>query len=279
MGTGNNRPVGQAREPGTGSGAERKRKDAERSRPKRGSDGRFTAKSETNAGEEQKEAQTAIPTEAQKDGAETGNTARTPPLATPPALEVTQEPPPNPPITVSSEQPEAPPKRKRGRPRKTTPTGEPMAVGSKPRRTRKSAAEKQHETESKQIASTFIDMFNVLAVAQVGPAGEFTAHERDMIEPALQRTLTRLSPSASERASVFLDPVMIIFGLGIWYLRVGPLMRPQHVPGIPPQDDAAVNENTAKDTTMNGYQPAVDGEYVPPSADSNVLEMLGAWEP
>lgn len=93
-----------------------------------------------------------------------------------------------------------------------TPTGERQKAGRKPR--------KMDEAGAKIVASLFVTLFQGVAVQLAGEHAAFTAQERSFIEPSLARLLARLPMRTAAVIQQWMDPAMMVFGLGMWLTRL-----------------------------------------------------------
>lgn len=94
----------------------------------------------------------------------------------------------------------------------------------------------------KELAGFFILLLESFCVQRFGPEARLQPQERALIQEPLIRILNRLPTRVAEKAGQLADPLALMWGLGMYWLRISQL-RPQKAETEPKQ--------TANDTASN----------------------------
>lgn len=86
--------------------------------------------------------------------------------------------------------------------------------------TKKPANVKVDVTSANFTSAMFITLFQGMAVATLGGDARFTEAERKLIEPSLSRLIARLPAKQAALLIQWIDPAMLVFGLGMWSVRM-----------------------------------------------------------
>jgi hypothetical protein len=120
--------------------------------------------------------------------------------------------------------------------------------------------------EAKETALLIIMIFEGLAITFLSPEAMFNDIERSYIEPPLTRILGRMSPEVIELAEKWVDPIMLIFGLGLWGFRVS---QSTPKPEKKPKENLQKQENIPQ----NGKAVTEDLGFT----DPNLLSHFGGF--
>jgi hypothetical protein len=96
-----------------------------------------------------------------------------------------------------------------------------VTTGKRPGRPRKQTS----EAAAKDAASAMLMMAEALAVANLGAVASFNPFERSMIQPPLANILARLKPETTQKFGAVMDPVVLLAGLAMWYMRIQGTMK------------------------------------------------------
>lgn len=80
-------------------------------------------------------------------------------------------------------------------------------------------------SESLELAKLSLGTLNALAVTMVGPHAAMSEGEKGLLYPPTSRIFRRLPNAAAAKASVFVDPLVIVFGLALWVRRIATLQQ------------------------------------------------------
>lgn len=121
--------------------------------------------------------------------------------------------------------------------------------------TRKSARAGAISDDAALSASILIGVLDSAAQALVGEMAALTLNERNLIEEPLARIMDRLSPEVVERIQKFSDPMLLLFGLGLWGMRLYKINAAQaearSAQEVPEQTAAAAAPETVPDQSPN----------------------------
>ena len=81
-------------------------------------------------------------------------------------------------------------------------------------------------------SQVIIGSANTVAVTWLGNECAMEKREAEMIEPPLSRMLARMPVSASQKVSVFIDPMVILIALGMWGNRIIRVQKEKRGNGI-----------------------------------------------
>jgi hypothetical protein len=113
----------------------------------------------------------------------------------------------------------------------TAPAAEPKPPRTyKPRATSaKSLAEAEQKTkdEADAQAAMLLLMLDGAAVSIGGEDAKLNVIERTLIEPALARMIARIDPAKAQAISKWIDPIMILAGGSLWFVRVREMAKDQ----------------------------------------------------
>lgn len=113
---------------------------------------------------------------------------------------------------------------------------------SRPRRTGVRVAAKRAESEA--LASLVLLLFEGAAVATFGEPARFNEAEKAMILPPLSRILQRLPSSTVRAMQAWTDPLLLLFGLSLWFGRVWSARSAQAERSEPRKEEAVKGETT-----------------------------------
>jgi hypothetical protein len=81
-------------------------------------------------------------------------------------------------------------------------------------------AQKKHADESQARAALLLLMINSYVVSTAGAEAALNDIERALIEPSLARILTRMDTKRAEQLEKYADPLAILGGLTLWFVRM-----------------------------------------------------------
>lgn len=87
-------------------------------------------------------------------------------------------------------------------------------------------AKNPSKSDSESAAKGLIEMIELFATARFGSMAAFTVEERFFIEPSLCRLIERYG-GIGEQFSAFVDPVLLLLGVGLYANRVGQIAAAQ----------------------------------------------------
>lgn len=125
-------------------------------------------------------------------------------------------------------------------------TGEP----AQPVRRRRRRTTKKQQADA-ELAKTLLDVVEAAAISIAGPVAAFAPTERALIEPSLARTLARQDAEKLAAYASFLDPVLMLVGLGLYVSRVNKATTRREQDKKPAERQVEIKQVLkAKDDTM-----------------------------
>lgn len=140
------------------------------------------------------------------------------------------------------------PRRGRGRPRKE---GNNESVKTRSTKTAK-APSKEDKDRAKTITAKFMETAEKFGSEATGKDASFSDFERTLIEPSLTNILADVNTSAFDRYGKILNPLVLLFGLFIWFFRIQPKEVKRNVNPI--ARPVAEESGVTGDGSENSYQ-------------------------
>lgn len=170
------------------------------------------------------------------------------------------------------------PKRATKRAPKKTPVPEAIkAEAAAPSPAAKRRAEQQAVLEVKDLAASnalvLLTMLDGLMVFAFGDYAAMTEQEREMIEPPLSRMVEKIDLANNELLQKWSDPLLVLFGLGLWGWRV--VSTKQELEKIEkPKPQETETETETEDSNPNGWRPEDIAPYGVEGVPQNVRDIL-----
>lgn len=137
-------------------------------------------------------------------------------------------------------------KRKRGRPKGSSNT-EAKTASTK--------TSKKKEVDSDKAAKFLMQRLTKLSSMILDKDTSFNEEETFLIEPSLSSILEDMNFDAVEKYSKIINPLVLLFGLGMWYIRIAPKSTIQkiatHDNQTSPVHETNVNEHVNDTETRN----------------------------
>lgn len=124
--------------------------------------------------------------------------------------------------------------------------------------------------DSLQLASLALGVTNSAVVVMFGQECGLYDNEKKLLYPSLSRVINRLPASSAAKASVFIDPLVLLFGMAIWVNRIA---------SIKSKERTEANAITARefatasgvnwDVSRGGGVPPESGRVSPPGEGGN----------
>jgi hypothetical protein len=83
--------------------------------------------------------------------------------------------------------------------------------------------------DSLQLASLALGVTNSAVVVMFGQDCGLYDNEKKLLYPSLSRVINRMPASSAAKASVFIDPLVLLLGLAIWVNRIAAIKAKQRV--------------------------------------------------
>lgn len=90
---------------------------------------------------------------------------------------------------------------------------------------RSAAAAAKAKSDAANQAAMLLLMLDSLAASSAGEDARLNAIERTMIEPALANMLARMDASKIEMVSRYTDPIMLLAGGSLWFMRMRQIQK------------------------------------------------------
>lgn len=113
---------------------------------------------------------------------------------------------------------------------------------------------------SLSLAQMTLGLTNSTVVAMFGPECQLMENEKALLFPPLSRVINRLPAADAAKAAVFVDPLVLLFGLAIWAKRIISLKSEE-------RERANRLEDTERLRSI-GIEPNLLQRDVPPRANS-----------
>lgn len=81
--------------------------------------------------------------------------------------------------------------------------------------------------DSLQLASLALGVTNSAVVVMFGQECGLYDNEKKLLYPSLSRVINRMPASSAAKASVFIDPLVLLFGLAVWVNRIAAIKSKQ----------------------------------------------------
>jgi hypothetical protein len=122
--------------------------------------------------------------------------------------------------------------------------------------------------DSLQLASLALGVTNSAVVVMFGQECGLYDSEKKLLYPSLSRVINRMPASSAAKASVFIDPLVLLFGLAVWVNRIAAIKAKQRTEAnaITAREFAAAS-GVNWDISQRGTPPG--GGSVPDNRDPN----------
>jgi len=118
-------------------------------------------------------------------------------------------------------------------------------------------SKKKAAAQAKETATWLLLILNGAAIVAFGEDAKMSDAEREMILEPLQRIMARIDPAVNDALQKWTDPILLLFGVATWGLRLyaiaqdraddeGPPPKPRA--GIPPSNGNGSKETPADDS-------------------------------
>jgi hypothetical protein len=123
--------------------------------------------------------------------------------------------------------------------------------------------------DSLQLASLALGVTNSAVVVMFGQECGLYDNEKKLLYPSLSRVINRMPASSAAKASVFIDPLVLLFGLAVWVNRIA---------AIKSKERTEANAVTAREfAAASGVNWDVSrGEQVNPPGQHPIIEPNGS---